>query len=251
MEKDVKRYLWYTFASSWILWGIIIIANQLNLMRYGTPLSMLFFIAGGLTPPICEIWIKKKYSSSNDYKSFIKSILNPRHQVVWYIIVIGLAFIFSFLPTLFGGATIEHPLYIAILAFPIMIIGGGLEEIGWRGFLQSALQKKFSIISSTVIVGIIWTVWHLPLWFISGSPQSSMSFLCFSITGIALSFLLAAILYGTKSVFLCIIFHTFINSFWSVFVPNERLLPACFMLIFAIVMFIVIEKKTNLILDIN
>ena len=36
------------------------------------------------------------------------------------------------------------PLYVALISFPIMIIGGGLEEIGWRGILQPALQKRFS-----------------------------------------------------------------------------------------------------------
>ena len=39
-----------------------------------------------------------------------------------------------------------------------MIVGGGLEEIGWRGFLQSALQKRFSELFSTIIVSVIWAV---------------------------------------------------------------------------------------------
>ena len=244
MSKDIKRYVGYTFASAWVLWGIIIIGNQFNILKYGTPLCMLFFIAGGLTPTICEIWLKKKYSTSEDYKSFIKNIINPRHHIVWYIIVIGLVFTFTFLPTLLGGATMKQPLYLAIALFPLTIIGGGLEEIGWRGFLQPALQEKHSTIMSTLIVSIIWVVWHLPLWFISGLPQASMNFLLFSINGIALSFLLAAILYGTKSIFICIIFHALLNSFSMVFVPNERLLPACFMLLFSVTTFLIIEKKS-------
>ena len=40
----------------------------------------------------------------------------------------------------------ENPLYLALIEFPIMIIGGGLEEIGWRGYLQPTLQKKMVII---------------------------------------------------------------------------------------------------------
>ena len=61
---------------------------------------------------------------------------------------------------------------------------------------------------------------------------------------IALSFLLVAILYGTKSIFICIIFHALLNSFSMVFVPNERLLPACFMLLFSVTTFLIIEKKS-------
>lgn len=146
MSKDIKRYLGYTFALSWILWGIIIIANQFNLLQYGTPLFYLFFIVGGVAPAICAIFLKKKYSSSEDYKSFIKNIINPKHHIGWYIFVIGLAFTYMSLPVFIGEGSIKGPFYIVILAFPIMIFGGGLEEVGWRGLLLPTLQKKFSVI---------------------------------------------------------------------------------------------------------
>ena len=94
-------------------------------------------------------------------------------------LIIVLAFISSYFPTLFGGATMQKPLYMAVLSFPMMIIGGGVEEIGWRGFLQPALQKKFSIFISTMIVSIIWAVWHLPLWFIPGTNQSQRLYLLY------------------------------------------------------------------------
>ena len=243
MSQNIRRYLLATFTFSWIFWGIIIIANQFDLLHYGTPLSMVFFIFGGLMPMICGIWVKKKYSTKDDFKAFTKSIINPRHHLFWYIIVIGLAFIFTFLPTLFGGAKMIQPLYMALLGFPIMIIGGGLEKIGWRGFLQPALQKKFSPLNSTLILGIFWAVWHLPLWFIPGSSQSSWSFLNYLITVIALSLLLAAIYSMTKSIFLCIIFHAFINSFWSVFIPFFKLLPAFVSIIFALVIFFIAQSK--------
>lgn len=239
--KEIERYLGYTFALTWISWGIIVIANQFGFLHIGTQLSMLFLIPGGISPAICIILIKKKYCTKEEYRGFIKNIINPKHHIAWYILIIGLAFVYCFLPTLFGGATKEKTLYYAISMFPIMILGGGLEEIGWRGFLQPALQKKLSPFISTLIVGIIWAVWHLPLWFIQGSNQASWSFLYFSIIVMALSFLLSVIHSATKSIFLCITFHAFINSFWEVFVPNDKLLPACITLMFAIVIFITFE----------
>lgn len=38
------------------------------------------------------------------------------------------------------------------------------EDLGWRGSLQPQLQSKWSAISATVMVGIVWVIWHLPLW---------------------------------------------------------------------------------------
>ncbi|MDR0447195.1 MAG: CPBP family intramembrane metalloprotease [Treponema sp.] len=42
------------------------------------------------------------------------------------------------------------------------------EESGWRGFLQLSMEKMYSVIKSSVFVGIIWAFWHTPLWFLSG-----------------------------------------------------------------------------------
>jgi len=246
MNKDIRRYLGSTFALSWVLWGIIIVFNQFDLLIYGRPLTMVFFIPAALAPALCQIFLKKKYGDKEDYKSFLKSIINPKHHIGWYIIVIGSAFLYFYLPTLFSAAKVARPLYIAFLEVPIMIIGGGLEEIGWRGFLQPELQKKLSIIQSTFLVGVIWAVWHLPLWFISGTHQeTNLDFLWFLINAVALSFLLAAIYNGTKSIFLCILFHAFTNAFWDVILPSYEYIPIVIMLVLSFIFSLVLIKNNN------
>ncbi|PFD36453.1 CPBP family intramembrane metalloprotease [Bacillus cereus] len=239
MNNDIKRYLICTFICTWGLWGILISLITLNITTFGTPLAMILFVLGGIMPAIIEISLKKKYGSKEEFRDFIKNIVNPKLHLAWYILIIVLAFISCYLPAIFGGATVQKPLYVALLSFPIMIIGGGLEEIGWRGFLQPALQKRFSAFFSTVIVSIIWAIWHLPLWFIPGTNQTQRDFISFTITTIAVSFILTTIYNATKSIFMCLIFHALLNSFWSVYVPNDKILPAFSTLIFGIFVFIV------------
>ncbi|MFJ7953896.1 lysostaphin resistance A-like protein [Lysinibacillus sp. NPDC096418] len=249
MWKEIRRFLFYTFVSSWILWGGLAVLTQLNVIKFGTAFSMILFIMGGVTPAVCEVWLKQKYSSKEEFQSFINSIKNPRHPLSWYLFTIGLAFAACFLPTLWGGASTENPLYLALLLFPIMIIGGGLEEIGWRGYLQPTLEKKWSSFTSTLIVGGIWAIWHLPLWFVVGSNQMSMNFLWFTLSALALSFLLTVIYTSTKSIFLCIIFHALINSFWVVYIPDTHVASGLFTLLFALFIFTVFElyrKKNNI-----
>jgi len=248
LGKEVGRYLFYTFTLSWIFWGSLVILTQFNLLKFGTALSILLFILGGVAPGITEIWLKKKYSSKEEFNSFISNIKNYRHPLAWYLFTVGLAFVVCYLPILWGGVSMENSLYLALINFPIMIIGGGLEEIGWRGYLQPTLQKKWSSFTSTLIVGSIWAIWHLPLWFIVGSNQMSMNFLWFTIIAFALSFLMTVIYLSTKSIFLCIIFHALINSFWEVYIPNTNVLSAFFTLLFALVIFTVFQfyrKKNN------
>ncbi|MGE7883681.1 CPBP family intramembrane glutamic endopeptidase [Bacillus sp. NPDC094077] len=251
MSNDIKRYLICTFICTWTLWGLLISLIKLNITTFGTPLAMILFVFGGIMPAIIEVSLKKKYGSKKEFRVFIKNIVNPKHHFAWYILIIVLAFISCYLPTIFGGATMQKTLYVALLNFPIMIFGGGLEEIGWRGFLQPALQRRFSAFFSTVIVSIIWAIWHLPLWFIPGTNQSQRDFLAFTITIIAVSFLLTTIFNATKSIFMCLIFHALLNSFWSVYVPNDKILPAFSTLIFGIFVFIVykvVMKRKRLLL---
>jgi membrane protease YdiL (CAAX protease family) len=60
------------------------------------------------------------------------------------------------------------------------------EELGWRGFALPRLLKGRSALSAGIILGVIWGVWHLPAFIISGTPQKSMSFPLFMIGVVAL-----------------------------------------------------------------
>ncbi len=57
---------------------------------------------------------------------------------------------------------------VGVMFFDSLIRGPLGEEVGWRGYLQLELNKRFSLLKASLIVGVIWGVWHLPLWFISG-----------------------------------------------------------------------------------
>lgn len=57
----------------------------------------------------------------------------------------------------------------ALLMFLHNLIQGPLgEEVGWRGYALTELKKRFSTVASSLILGVIWGLWHLPLWFVSG-----------------------------------------------------------------------------------
>ncbi|TVQ23068.1 MAG: CPBP family intramembrane metalloprotease [Leptolyngbya sp. DLM2.Bin15] len=49
----------------------------------------------------------------------------------------------------------------------------------WRGFALPHLQKRYNALSATLIMGLLWSLWHLPLIFLTGSPMAQSPLLWF------------------------------------------------------------------------
>lgn len=245
-KKYIFSYLILTYLTSWILWGILAFITQMKFESYSSPFTMFLFLSGGVTPALSAISINKYFLNKEEFKKFTRKIIQVKSNLLWYIIIILLALSQSFLPFLIGEATVAQPTYMIIIMLPFMIIGGGLEEIGWRGLLLPILKEKFSSILSTIIIGFIWSIWHIPLWFITGTMQSSMmNFFSFFIMVMGFSFILSAIYIKTKNIFLCIITHALINSTMNVCIPSFSFKCSFVLLAFDIIIYILIVYCGN------
>jgi membrane protease YdiL (CAAX protease family) len=58
--------------------------------------------------------------------------------------------------------------------FTQFFAGPASEEAGWRGFALPRLQGKYNALVSSLILGVIWTFWHLPLFYLTGATQMSI-----------------------------------------------------------------------------
>ncbi|MDE7219322.1 MAG: CPBP family intramembrane metalloprotease, partial [Oscillospiraceae bacterium] len=76
---------------------------------------------------------------------------------------------------------------------------------------------------STIIVSIIWWLWHLPLFYIQGVGQHGHDYFAFGINVLGLSFALASIRKNTGSVWLCVLFHCIINSLSGIYITNDNI----------------------------
>ena len=68
---------------------------------------------------------------------------------------------------------IEQPLLIVPTLFFWLLFGPVPEEPGWRGYALDGLQVRRSALSASLIVGVVWSAWHLPLFFIEGNCSGS------------------------------------------------------------------------------
>jgi len=197
---------------TWLFWWGIVIANQYGYLLYGTPLMMVFFLIGGNSESIMAV-VLLLITKQMTGKQLLKTICSVNQPLRFYILVFVTLIISYCIPVIMGSATFIAPFYMAILALPIMVIGGGLEEIWWRFIVQPYFERKMNFTFATLITGSMWAVWHLPLFFIQGTSQyNSYNFGAFAIVAIGLSFVLAAIYKLSGSIWLCILFHTIWNS---------------------------------------
>ena len=214
----LKTVIW-SFCIAWFVLGCIMIANQFGYLKYGTPLSMVLSIPGAMAPAIAAFIVLMK-SKVMPAKQFFKTVFAVKQPVPMYLLVIGFAAVYFGTSIITGLFEYDSFDYISLLLLPVILVGaGGLEEVGWRFVLNPALERKLPFAVACSITGVIWSIWHLPLFFfIEGSPQSDMNFLIFSIGSIGLSFAYAAIYRISKSVWLCVLAHALNNSLGGSFI---------------------------------
>lgn len=94
--------------------------------------------------------------------------------------------------------------------FPLIIFGPLSEEFGWRGFLQKRIIKEFPSITGSIIIGMIWSLWHLPLFYMAGTSQHDFNipFFPFLISIISSSFVYTYLYIKTNGIlFSAILLH--------------------------------------------
>jgi membrane protease YdiL (CAAX protease family) len=247
MNKLIKDYLSTTFLIMIICWGTLIVCSINGIILKDNPLLYVPYLIGGWSPTIASYISLKKNKQIKGFKDWVKHIFDFKHNLLSYLMVIFLSVVYI-LPQIFiSGYESGFPLYAIVLMIPIMLIGGGLEEAGWRYILQSELEKKYNFLLSTLVVSVIWWLWHLPLFHIQGVAQYGQNFLAFGLNVLGLSFALACIRRNTNSVWLCVLFHCIINSLSGIYIVNNNILgnivSALIVIVCSLVLIRLGEKK--------
>lgn len=103
--------------------------------------------------------------------------------------------------------------YVMVAAILISAPFQSGEEIGWRGFALPRLAARFGMAKASIVVGIIWAVWHLPLFFIRGSDTYGQSFAVYLLQVTALSVALAWLyVRSSQSLLLPMLMHAAVNN---------------------------------------
>ena len=226
--RNPWKFFLLTFAYSWLLWiPSVLDGIGLDLPFDVTGYSTVVVIIGAFAPLLAAISLIARQEGRKGIKSFFRRALDFRIKSVYYLIALGLPLIIHVIAhylaiavgldvaqTLFPAEISIAPVILAIPYFILMlVIGGGQEEFGWRGYAQEPLQDKIGVIPASLVIGVIWGIWHLPLWFMAGDLHSAYSFFAFVIMTTSIS-LIYAWLYNTsgKKLIVVLFFHAMNNT---------------------------------------
>ena len=160
------------------------------------------------------------YASRENLMAWLGRALRWRVRPKWYAVAIGIPVIVALgsgliaqalgSPVDFASFTFD-PLTLVIGILLGTTIGGGQEEFGWRGFAQPELQERYGGLWAAVILGALWGLWHLPLFFDPTAVHAQWplrSQLAYFVGIIAFSILLAWVYNGSGgSILLAMLMH--------------------------------------------
>lgn len=234
--RDNKLWLFFiaTFVFSWMFWlGDVIFQGIPGFEAITQSMSGMLVLGGVMGPTLVALFLTYHYEGPTGTKQLLKRGIKVFKPAWW------LAVLFLY-PLLVVGALVitafvaDAPEIIAnmqrgvsgLMSFPIVLVVGGplLEEYGWRGFALDRLQSRWNGLVSSLILGVIWSIWHLPLFLITGTTQNLLlnrlpvASMLFFVTVIFLSITFTWFYNNTeRSVLGAILLHTMWNTFLAGF----------------------------------
>jgi len=142
------------------------------------------------------------------------------------------------------GRLPNRPRLRAILAATVLSTAGQAgEEVGWRGYLLPRLTERIRLAPASLAVGMVWAVWHLPLFFASRADPNHQLFAFYVLQVTAYSIALAWLYWRTEgSLLLTMLMHSAFNNMKDIVssggVPsaNPFTLDATFVLRFTVLL---------------
>ncbi len=219
-----KKFYITTFAVTWAFWAFAILFNE--------GLSCTFGMLLGLISPaavaIITVFTSKNKNLKNDFRQKIFGFYKIKPLFIFAAVLVFAAIVSCsiLLSTLFGQSLKQFSFTDGFSfsgagvgsAFLTILLASVLEEIGWRGYGEDSIAQYHSWFKESIIFGIVWSLWHLPLFFIPGTYQyeirqtNILYMLNFLISVVPLGFVTTWVyVKNNRSMLSSIIFHLFVN----------------------------------------
>jgi membrane protease YdiL (CAAX protease family) len=227
-RHPLSSFFVLSFALTWLGWSPWFLSEAgVGLLPYDAEgiSDLLNFVALMLGPTLSAFVMAGVTEGRAGVRRLLRRIVLWRVGFRWYLFVLlGIPLIMLLSTIVLPGAlrSFEAAALPSLLAYYLpfflvfLVLGGPLfEEIGWRGFALPRLQRLHGPLVGSLVLGILWALWHLPLFLVASwdTPHGSvLDVVLFVVLAVALSVVFAWVFNNTKgSVLLVILAHESVN----------------------------------------
>ncbi len=225
----MKRHpmVWFyvlAFAIAWLGW-LPVVAGSRGVALFQAPYFQALLLLPALAPLAAALIVTAASGKKGAVGALLAGLLRWRVSILWYVLALILpALIFL------GGQVIDllfsqEPLgltapaqqmgaaAVIVEALAMSLVSNICEEVGWRGFALPRLQAKHSTLAATLLVGLLWGGWHLPLFFWIGNAMAEYPFLPWFVSLMGQTFIYTWLYNRTGGSLLIVsLFHISVNT---------------------------------------
>lgn len=175
------------------------------------------FILAVYSPAIAGVFLVWRHYGVAGLRRYIRRLALWRMPAGWWVfLIVGIPAV-KYLGAAITGAIRDPfpftPWYQVFPALLITLLIGPVEEFGWRGVALPVLQRRFTPLVASLLLGAFWGLWHLPAFLLGGTPQSGWDFGPYAIGVLALSVLVTPMFNAARgSILVGIVFHFQMNG---------------------------------------
>ena len=212
-------YFLLTFAIAWAAWFAgAALAGPGNTGFFGARGPLFLF--GVFAPALVALGLTRRHEGRNGVARLLARIGRWQVDARWYVFAV------MYFAVLKLAAAMIHRLVtgawprfgdvsLAAMLGAILIstwVQAG-EEVGWRGYALPRLARQLGLGGASVVLGGIWALWHLPLFFLPGTGSTGQSFPIYALQVTALSVVMAWLYWRTGgSLLLVMLLHASVNN---------------------------------------
>ena len=216
-----RAVAWFFAITFGLGWGILAILMLFPAgteaifgpMGYTNPL----FILAVYSPAIAGVLLVGCHHGPAALPRFLSRLTLWRMPGGWWVLLAaGVPAVFYLGAAVKGTLSDPFPFSPWYDVLPAMMVGlliGPVEEFGWRGVALPLLQRRLTPLAAGAVLGVIWGLWHLPAFFLSGSPQSAWAFGPYFLGVVSISVILTPMFNAARgSILVAALYHFQMNG---------------------------------------
>ena len=222
MTRPLLAFFSLTYVATWTCW-----AAAAAIARASTPddpvrpaLASALFLLGTVVPSLVALSLTERAEGRSATRALLDRVFRWDVGARWYVFAVG------YIPAIKLSAALVHRIvtgswprfgdeawYIMAIAIVFSTWVQAGEEIGWRGYALPRLSARVGLAPASVILGVIWASWHLPLFLVPAADTFGQSFPLYLLQVTALSVAVAWLYWRTGgSLLLVMLLHAAVNN---------------------------------------